>query len=454
MSQPADEMPEVVRTSQAPIDGLSPAMRRYLEDRAIDLRVARDHGVTFRGDSIEYPHGRTRNLSGGPKMQQPSGTPLEAWWPQGRPEEARTVFVCEGESDALSALSAGLRVPLVSLPGTGFPLPRLRAELEAIGAKTVYLALDADDAGQKAAGELVDALREVGVRPVPLVLPPDLDLASHLAAYDDTALELRSLMDAADIATRLGLTGAEFLLDSDASVIPAWGSEQHCLWAEGEPFYIFASPGVGKSTLVQQLALVRAGIRDHEVAGHPVKTDPRKVLYLALDRPKQIIRSWRRMVSEKDREALDFCISVWPKPPPFMVSKNPERLVSWVQQFGEVGTVIVDSFFNLAPNLSDEEGAANANNAFQGLMAEGIDLCILHHDRKREQSERKRVTMDDMYGGRPISGGAGAIAYLDGEPNTGKFEVKFVKAPAGPVDPIACSIHFRTGAVEERGAFG
>lgn len=247
------------------------------------------------------------------------------------------------------------------------------------------------------------------------------------------------------------LNGAMFLLDQDPEVVPVWGAKGtgHVLWAKGEPFYIFAAPGVGKSTLVQRLALARAGVLEGDVLGWPVAQDARKVLYLALDRPKQIARSWRRMVRPSQRKALEISLLIWQRPPPFLVSRDPDKLVPWIKGLGEVGTVIVDSFFNFAPSLSEEDGAANANNAFQALVSEGIELVVLHHDRKRDANGRKRINMDDMYGGRPISGGAGAILYLDGEPNTGKFECHWLKAPEGPVKSINAAIDFARGALEE-----
>lgn len=244
------------------------------------------------------------------------------------------------------------------------------------------------------------------------------------------------------------IDAATWLLETDLTVEPIWGTEQNCLWSKGEPFYIFASPGVGKSTLVQALIMRRSGLRGGEVLEYPVVTDERKLLYLACDRPQQIARSWRRMVSEDDREALRVGVSVWAGPPPFTVSSSPESLTPWIQSFGDIGTVVVDSFFNFAPSLSDEEGAANANNAFQALVAEGIDLVVLHHDRKRDQHSRKRVSMDDMYGGRPITGGAGAILFLDGEPNTLKFTCRWLKAPAGPVNDIDVRLDKFKGEVE------
>jgi hypothetical protein len=242
--------------------------------------------------------------------------------------------------------------------------------------------------------------------------------------------------------------GATWLLETDLTVEPIWGSKDVCLWSKGEPFYIFSAPGVGKSTLLQALAMRRAGLRGGDVLEHPVVVDERKLLYLACDRPRQIARSWRRMVSEDDTEALRVGVSVWEGPPPFTVSNNPESLVPWIESFGDIGTVVVDSFFNFAPSLSDEEGSANANNAFQALMAAGIELVVLHHDRKRDQNSRRKVSMDDMYGGRPITGGAGAILFLDGEPNSLKFTCRWLKAPAGPVNDIDVRIDKFKGEVE------
>lgn len=156
----------------------------------------------------------------------------------------------------------------------------------------------------------------------------------------------------------------------------------------------------------------------------------------------------RRMVGEADRERLAEKVVVWPEALPFTLPTQPQEFVPWVESFGGVGTVVIDSLFNVAPSLTDEEGAANTNNALQSLVRAGIDVVALHHDRKRDAQARKKITQDDMYGGRPISGGAGSIVYLDGEPNTGKFTMRLVKAPAGPVRDSELYVNFRKGRVE------
>lgn len=247
-----------------------------------------------------------------------------------------------------------------------------------------------------------------------------------------------------------GTPGGTWLLDESHVVEPIWGTPKQTLWSKGEPFYIFAPPGIGKSTLVQNLALVRSGVHEGPVLDLPVQVDDGRTLYIAADRSRQVARSWRRMISRQDKEALDAVFVIHTGEPPFTISKQPEELVPWVRSFGDIGTVVVDSLFNLAPSLTDEEGAANANRAFQALVHDGVDVIALHHDRKRGENEREWVSLDDMYGGRPISGGAGSICYLNGEPNSGRFQARWLKAPAGRVEPIDCEIDFNGGRVYAR----
>ena len=245
------------------------------------------------------------------------------------------------------------------------------------------------------------------------------------------------------------MDGAQFALDQDNAVAPLWGTERQCLWSKGEPFYVFASPGVGKTTMVQQLALRRAGIKGGDLLGLPVEVDERRVLYIAADRHRQAARSIRRMIDESHRESLAQGFAVWRGPPPFSLPTQPDALLPWVKGFSEIGTVIVDSLFNVAPSVSTEEGAAATNTAFQSLVNADVDVIVIHHDKKRQEHERKRVSQDDMYGGRPISGGAGSIVYLDGEPNTARYTLRHLKSPSGPVGPLDVVQNFTYGEVEQ-----
>jgi hypothetical protein len=110
----------------------------YFGERAIDPEVAAELGVRESGGAIVFPISREdgsiferrRALNGsGPKVMQPKAEPLVLWWPAGRPETGDLGLICEGESDALAALSAlahspdlaALRdLPVVAIPGTGW----------------------------------------------------------------------------------------------------------------------------------------------------------------------------------------------------------------------------------------------------------------------------------------------------------------------------------------------
>src|SRR4051812_4917368 len=84
--------------------------------------------------------------------------------------------------------------------------------------------------------------------------------------------------------------GASFVLDAPEFVPPIWGDDHgDVLWARGEPLLIVGPPGVGKTTLAQQLVLGRCGIRPavDPLLGLPVKPGAEKTVYIAADRPQQ-----------------------------------------------------------------------------------------------------------------------------------------------------------------------
>lgn len=159
--------------------------QQFFAARAIDPAAARQVGVRFNGTELIYPNGRRRNLTGQRvKHLQPKGEVLAAWWLRGGD---RTPVICEGESDALAALSAlndspsiaGIRgLPVVALPGCSYPADRLIAELQ--GHKQAFLIFDADEAGWKASAKMADALGRKGIRPIPVELPEGMDLADWL----------------------------------------------------------------------------------------------------------------------------------------------------------------------------------------------------------------------------------------------------------------------------------
>jgi hypothetical protein len=181
--------------------GLTDTARRYLVEHAIDTLTVAELGVTEHHGRLRYPNGRTIALNGdGPKALQPKGTPLELWWPTGTPEDGATVLVCEGESDALAAVSAiGLSeiqhqgdphhplagITVATIPGTGYPAGRLAEDLRGVG--VAILGYDGDQAGRDATARDAVELDKAGIACHDLAIPDGRDVADCLAALDPTA---------------------------------------------------------------------------------------------------------------------------------------------------------------------------------------------------------------------------------------------------------------------------
>ena len=225
------------------------------------------------------------------------------------------------------------------------------------------------------------------------------------------------------------VTGGSFVLDLPERLPTVWGHHESPLWVAGEGLMIVGPQGVGKTTLAQQLVLARAGVTD-ELLGMPVLPTTGRVLYLAMDRPLQIARAWRRMVSEEDREQLDARIVVWRGPLPFSLTKNPRALASWARDEHGATDIFVDSYKDLAPDLSNEATGASINEAVQECLAEGIGWVGLHHHRKGNSDNPTPKNLEDVYGSNWLTAGLGSVLGLGGKPGADVVEAKHLKQPA------------------------
>lgn len=176
--------------------------------------------------------------------------------------------------------------------------------------------------------------------------------------------------------------GGSFILDTDPTPQALWGSGDQVLWADGEALINSGPQGVGKTTLTQQLGLGRCGFEEYaELLGFRITPGQKRVLYLAMDRPKQIARSFRRMVGEAWRAELDARLVVWQGPPPNDLARYPSLLLKLCQQ-ADADTVIVDSLKDAALKLSDDDVGAGYNRARQLAIVSGVQVIELHHLRK------------------------------------------------------------------------
>ncbi|MDA0257055.1 MAG: AAA family ATPase, partial [Chloroflexi bacterium] len=179
-------------------------------------------------------------------------------------------------------------------------------------------------------------------------------------------------------------TGGAFILDAPASVPALWGDGDDVLHAAGEALLIVGPDGVGKTTLAQRYVLARCGFAS-ELLGYRVEAARDRVLYLALDRPPQIARSFRRMVSDAQREQLDERLVVWGGPLPVDVLADPLSLRRFVDGIGGISDVVIDSLKDVVVGLSEDKAGAAWNMARQDLLAAEIDMVEIHHQRKEQR---------------------------------------------------------------------
>lgn len=227
--------------------------------------------------------------------------------------------------------------------------------------------------------------------------------------------------------------GATFTEGVSSEPEPWWGDAGRVLAARGEPLEIVGPQGVGKTTIAEQLALARLGLRDSAL-GLPVLADERRVLYLAMDRPRQAARSLARMIDSDDRRVLREKLLVHQGPPPFSVVKEPEALAEMTLAAG-AGMLVLDSLKDLAPGLSKDEVGAAVNIALQHVIAAGSELTGLHHQRKATADNRKPQTLDDVYGSTWITSGAGSVVLLWGNPGDAYLELRHLKQPGEEFGP-------------------
>lgn len=235
-------------------------------------------------------------------------------------------------------------------------------------------------------------------------------------------------------AQRALADGGSFIFDAPANPEPIWGSGADVAWAAGESIMLAGPPGVGKSTLAQQLVRGRMGLQD-SVLGMPVKPGEGRVLYLALDRPAQIQRSMARMFADDDRVSVSDRLVVWRGPLPVPVTKEPEILATMAEMF-HADSVVVDSTKDVSPKVADDEAGNQINAARQFVLTAGAEMLELHHQRKATGENKKPNKLADLYGSTWIAAGAGSVFVLWGEAGDPVVEFSHLKQPQESIGPL------------------
>jgi hypothetical protein len=242
------------------------------------------------------------------------------------------------------------------------------------------------------------------------------------------------------------IRGGSFILDTDPDPQPIWGTGSEVLQADGESLVIAGRQGLGKTALTQQLVLGRCGFEEYStLLGFPIVPGNGPVLYLAMDRPRQIARSFRRMVGEAWRAELDERLVVWPGPPPQDLAQYPALLTRLSQQ-ARADTVVVDSMKDAAVGLSDDEVGARYNRARQLALVEGVQVIEPHHLRKAPSAKAGApIDLDDLYGSTWLTAGAGSVILLTGNPGDPIVGLQHLKKPNETVGPFKIIHHWETG---------
>lgn len=238
--------------------------------------------------------------------------------------------------------------------------------------------------------------------------------------------------------------GGRFVLDDPATLDAVWGEGDRVLWPDGEPLLIVGPTGVGKTTLAILLVAGLLGLVD-QVLGFPVVDDGRRVLYLAMDRPRQIRRAMRRLFGDIDRDILNDRLAVWEGPLPFDLGRRPETVLEMARA-ANADVVMVDSLKDAAVKLTDDEAGGTLNRALQLLVADGRNVASLHHQRKGTNGAKPN-TLEDVYGSTWITAGAGSVVLLWGAAGDPLVTLSHLKQPASEIGPMQIEHEQTTGTM-------
>jgi hypothetical protein len=392
-----------------------------------------------KGATYRYDDGRVVHRSPDKRFRQSGNT-------QGRAQLYRvekiqaavaggeTIYLVEGEKDVHALESVGVIATTNPMGAANWatvdPAP--------LHGGRIVVIPDRDEAGKRWARDVLATLDGICQSVQVMLAKVGKDAADHVAAGHTLKDLILADLDVADDQDK-GWSGnlqdgGAFLFDGPEEVEPIWGRGDEVLWAEGEALIVAGPPGVGKTTLAGQVVRARLGFAD-QVLGYPVWPTGSKVLYLAMDRPRQIRRSLLRQFRPEDRATADARLVVWKGPPPFDLAKFPGLLLDLARKAG-ADTVIVDSLKDAFIGLTDDEAAAGYNRARQTALVKEVEVLELHHQRKSGANNAAPVTLDDLYGSVWISSGAGSVVLLWGTPGDLIVQLRHLKQPAAEVGPF------------------
>nr|WP_138894042.1 DnaB-like helicase N-terminal domain-containing protein [Streptomyces chryseus] len=280
-------------------------------------------------------------------------------------------------------------------------------------------------------------LRTSGIRTVQRTMGPgaDPDAIRSEVESEVRAERERALASGQGRLSRFITDGWRFVTETGADTEPLWGTREQTAWSSGESLMIVGAPGVGKTTLAHQVVFARLGIGD-SVLDMPVAPGKR-VLYLALDRYKQIARAMARRVQPEHEQRLRDGLSVWQGPLPATLDKEPDLLADLAAAH-QADTIVIDSLKDAMSTLVDDALANAYNNARQRAIRAEVEIIELHHQRKATEGapRAQKPTLDRVYGSTWLTSGAGSVLFVSGEAGDLAVTLHHLKNPTGEIGPL------------------
>ncbi|MFF8018870.1 DnaB-like helicase N-terminal domain-containing protein [Streptomyces sp. NPDC007929] len=245
----------------------------------------------------------------------------------------------------------------------------------------------------------------------------------------------RALASGQGRLNRFARDGWSFVKETGADAEPLWGTREKTVWAPGESLMIVGAPGVGKTTLAHQVVFARLGLQE-TVLEMPVAPS-RRVLYLAMDRPRQIARAMDRRVFPTDEKILRERLVVWEGPLPATLDKEPDLLADLAAAH-RADTIVIDSLKDAVSTMVDDSLAVAFHNARMRALRGGVEIMELHHQRKAtaDAPRGQRPALDQVYGSTWITAGAGSVLFITGQAGDPAVTLHHLKTPTGEIGPL------------------
>ena len=245
----------------------------------------------------------------------------------------------------------------------------------------------------------------------------------------------RALVSGQGRLNRFAKDGWTFVTETGAYTEPLWGTHEKTVWASGESLMIVGAPGVGKTTLAHQVVFARLGL-SQTVLEMPVAPS-RRVLYLAMDRPKQIAKAMARRVFETDEKILRDGLVVWQGPLPATLDKEPDLLADLAAAH-RADTIVIDSLKDAVSTMVDDGLAVSFHNARNRALRAGVEILELHHQRKAtaDAPRGQRPSLDQVYGSTWYVSGAGSVLFITGRAGDPTVTLHHLKTPTGEIGPL------------------